>query len=348
MQIGEHRTGSLLAGVGIGIDMQVNPVGRLSGGQKARLGMLVLRLTTPNFYLLDEPTNHLDIEGQEALEAELMKHEASCLLVSHDRSFVRTVGNRFWLIDRKRLVEVEGPEDFFADAGKGGQSEGLFAIAGRKQFRSVSGCGDKPRRAFVEGDEHLTAQLATFVGDCAVGEVAAGCQYRKSRLHSEPIRLDALIGEQSADRIRDLCGRPLVDLLKNPDEFTDGRQRDGDQVSTCQRRLGCCALKLVILDGSSNKNVCVGGYFSHFLARAAADASSICSSDKGRSPGLCRLPKNASKPRLPLAALNIALPSGARSTLTLSPGLRPRWFNTSLRNVTCPLAVTVRVAVSSF
>ena len=114
-ELGEQRARSLLAGTGIGIDMQASPIGRLSGGQKARLGMLVLRLTQPNFYLLDEPTNHLDIEGQEALEAELMKHEASCLLVSHDRSFVRAVGSRFWLIDRKRLVEVDGPEDFFAE-----------------------------------------------------------------------------------------------------------------------------------------------------------------------------------------------------------------------------------------
>ena len=89
---------------------------RLSGGQKARLGMLFLRLAKPNFYLLDEPTNHLDIEGQEALEAELLAHQASCLLVSHDRNFVRTVGNRFWLIDKRRLVEIDGPEDFFASA----------------------------------------------------------------------------------------------------------------------------------------------------------------------------------------------------------------------------------------
>lgn len=102
------------------IDMQSNLVGCLSGGQKARLGMLVLRLTNPNFYLLDEPTNHLDIDGQEALEAELLKHEASCLLVSHDRSFVRAVGNRFWLIEKRRLVEVEGPEGFFADVARNG------------------------------------------------------------------------------------------------------------------------------------------------------------------------------------------------------------------------------------
>ncbi|MDW6025102.1 ABC-F family ATP-binding cassette domain-containing protein [Mesorhizobium sp. BAC0120] len=117
-ELGEQRARSLLAGAGMSIDMQSSPIGRLSGGQKARLGMLALRLTTPNFYLLDEPTNHLDIEGQEALESELMEHEASCLLVSHDRSFVRAVGTRFWLIDKRRIVEMEGPEDFFEDVAR--------------------------------------------------------------------------------------------------------------------------------------------------------------------------------------------------------------------------------------
>ncbi len=112
--VGEQRARALLAGSGLSIEMQSRPIGQLSGGQKARLGMLLLRLAQPNFYLLDEPTNHLDIEGQEALEDELMGHQASCLLVSHDRSFVRTVGNRFWLIDKKKLVELEGPEGFFA------------------------------------------------------------------------------------------------------------------------------------------------------------------------------------------------------------------------------------------
>jgi ATPase subunit of ABC transporter with duplicated ATPase domains len=117
--LSDPKVRSLLAGAGVGIDMQDKPVGRLSGGQKARLAMLVLRLREPNFYLLDEPTNHLDIEGQEALEDELMKNEVSCLLVSHDRSFVRNVGDRFWLIERRRLVEVEDPEDFFAAAAQG-------------------------------------------------------------------------------------------------------------------------------------------------------------------------------------------------------------------------------------
>ena len=113
--VGDQRARSLLAGAGFSVEMQGRPVGQLSGGQKARLGMLVLRLTNPNFYLLDEPTNHLDIEGQEALERELTAQEASCLFVSHDRAFVRAVANRFWLIERRRLVEVDGPEDFFEE-----------------------------------------------------------------------------------------------------------------------------------------------------------------------------------------------------------------------------------------
>ena len=110
---GDALTVSLLAGAGVRPDWQHRPVSSLSGGQKARLAMLLLRLAAPNFYLLDEPTNHLDIEGQEALEAELLTQGATCVLVSHDRSFVRAVGTRFWQITGKKLVEVEGPEAFF-------------------------------------------------------------------------------------------------------------------------------------------------------------------------------------------------------------------------------------------
>ncbi|MDA5632233.1 MULTISPECIES: ABC-F family ATP-binding cassette domain-containing protein [Rhizobium/Agrobacterium group] len=114
--IGDQRAHGLLAGAGIDMEMQKRRVATLSGGQKARLAMLALRLTEPNFYLLDEPTNHLDIEGQEALEAEITGRQASCVLVSHDRSFVRAVGTRFWLIDKRRLVEVDDAEAFFASA----------------------------------------------------------------------------------------------------------------------------------------------------------------------------------------------------------------------------------------
>ncbi len=113
-EVGDQRIRTLLAGAGFPVEQQSRTVAVLSGGQRARLAMLVLRLEQPNFYVLDEPTNHLDIEGQEALERELNRGEAACLLVSHDRRFVENVGNRFWLIDAGQLVEVAAPGPFFA------------------------------------------------------------------------------------------------------------------------------------------------------------------------------------------------------------------------------------------
>ena len=109
----------LLAGAGIDIAAQDRPAGNLSGGQRARLAMLILRLIRPNLYLLDEPTNHLDIEGQEALERELMAEDVSAFIVSHDRAFVRAVGTRFWQIERGRLEEVDDPEAYFARMADG-------------------------------------------------------------------------------------------------------------------------------------------------------------------------------------------------------------------------------------
>ena len=59
---------------------------------------------------MDEPTNHVDIAGQERLEAEILAHGATCVLVSHDRAFVAAVGTRFLRIAGGRLSEVAGPD----------------------------------------------------------------------------------------------------------------------------------------------------------------------------------------------------------------------------------------------
>jgi ATPase subunit of ABC transporter with duplicated ATPase domains len=109
-RLGDARTTSLLAGAGFPPDRQTRPIRELSPGETARLGLLALRLTEPNLYLLDEPTNHLDIPGQEQLEAEILAHEASAVLVTHDREFARAVGTRFFAIERGHLKEVD-PDD---------------------------------------------------------------------------------------------------------------------------------------------------------------------------------------------------------------------------------------------
>jgi len=56
---------------------------------------------------MDEPTNHVDIAGQERLPAEILAHEATCVLVSHDRFFARAIGTRWPRAEDGRLVESE-------------------------------------------------------------------------------------------------------------------------------------------------------------------------------------------------------------------------------------------------
>ncbi len=110
---GDQRAVSLLAGAGFGVDMQRRPIARLSLGQKARLGLLALRLTEPNLYLMDEPTNHVDIAGQERLEAEILAHEATCVIVSHDRAFVQAIATRYLLIEDDRVAEIDAPDAYY-------------------------------------------------------------------------------------------------------------------------------------------------------------------------------------------------------------------------------------------
>ena len=112
---GDRRIIALLAGAGFPPDRQSKPIRTMSLGQRARLALLALRLERPNFYLLDEPTNHLDIPGQEQLEADIREQGATTILVTHDRAFLKAIGTRFLHIERRKLVEVDGPEGFFAE-----------------------------------------------------------------------------------------------------------------------------------------------------------------------------------------------------------------------------------------
>jgi ATPase subunit of ABC transporter with duplicated ATPase domains len=111
--VGEKDAVRYLAPAGFPFAKIDEPIGVLSHGERARLVFLKMKLLRPNMYLLDEPTNHLDIEGQEDLEEQLEQSDVSCLFVSHDRYFTRTVANRFLEIRKGRLVEIDDAESFF-------------------------------------------------------------------------------------------------------------------------------------------------------------------------------------------------------------------------------------------
>lgn len=83
----------------------------LSYGERARLAMLALRLTMPNFLVLDEPTNHLDISSQEMLESEIHRLNPAVIMVSHDIRFVENVGTRFFVVSNGVLKELGSRPD---------------------------------------------------------------------------------------------------------------------------------------------------------------------------------------------------------------------------------------------
>lgn len=87
----------------------------LSGGEKARMMFMALRLQEPNFMVLDEPTNHIDLESREQLESQLQSSGATLLITSHDRHFLQAVCDRYWLIDGGTLTEVDGLDAYYDD-----------------------------------------------------------------------------------------------------------------------------------------------------------------------------------------------------------------------------------------
>ena len=111
--IGDRQVRSELARAGFPVVEQDRPMGELSGGERARLLFLLLKLERPSLLILDEPTNHLDIEGRDRLEEEILAKDMTALLVSHDRRLIEAVANRFLWIDHGRLREIEGPQDFY-------------------------------------------------------------------------------------------------------------------------------------------------------------------------------------------------------------------------------------------
>ena len=101
------RLRAMLAGFGLGPNQVDTLVARLSGGQKARLSLLLATLDAPHLLILDEPTNHLDIESREALVQALTTYSGAVILVSHDMHLLSLVADRLWLVSEGRVIPFD-------------------------------------------------------------------------------------------------------------------------------------------------------------------------------------------------------------------------------------------------
>ena len=90
------------------------PVQQFSGGERARLSLAILVARRPNVLLLDEPTNHLDFDMRNSLLLALQEFAGAVVVVSHDRTLLRGICDRFILVANGVVREFDGDLDDYA------------------------------------------------------------------------------------------------------------------------------------------------------------------------------------------------------------------------------------------
>ncbi len=142
-------------------------VGIMSGGEKARLMFLIIKLNRPNFLILDEPTNHIDIQGKEELEQQILESNATVLITSHDRHFVDVIADRHLVIQSGRLEEIHDLEGFYS-------SESLRPLA-------VNSNQDKPERNQAEDIEEDVLVQIIFLEKLLADDLARKPKFQKQK-----------------------------------------------------------------------------------------------------------------------------------------------------------------------
>ena len=146
---GQPRLRARLAGFGLMADQAETVVGRLSGGQKARLSLLLATIDAPHLLILDEPTNHLDIESREALVEALTEYSGAVVLVSHDMHLLGLVADRLWLVKGGAVTPYEKDlETYRAEL-----------LAGEEPVKEAAKPVEKPKKASRDEILALRAEL---------------------------------------------------------------------------------------------------------------------------------------------------------------------------------------------
>ena len=109
----EAQRRAKLGAYGFGSDKVHTKCGNLSGGEKARLLLLLCAFHGPHLIILDEPTNHLDIDSREALVRALNEYDGAVILISHDRHLVDAAADRLWIVKNGTVKDYEGDMDSY-------------------------------------------------------------------------------------------------------------------------------------------------------------------------------------------------------------------------------------------
>ncbi|HEY8560056.1 MAG TPA: ABC-F family ATP-binding cassette domain-containing protein [Pyrinomonadaceae bacterium] len=168
------RAEAILLGLGFTKENWQLETKNLSGGQKNRLGMARLLLSSPDILLLDEPTNHLDVAAVEWLENFLSNYDKTYVIISHDRYFLDRTTNK--------IIEIENGK---AVSYKGNYSEFLVERAERRE---------QQRREY-ENQQAYIAKTEEFVRRNLEGQKTKQAKSRRNMLQRME-RVDAVVADK--------------------------------------------------------------------------------------------------------------------------------------------------------
>jgi len=137
-------------------------VGKLSGGERARLALALITREAPHMLILDEPTNHLDVDAREALVQALNAYEGAVVIVSHDRHMIELTADRLVLVDGGRATEYNGSmEDYIAMvlSGDGAAGGGGAKKGNKKEDRKAAAEAREKEQAAKRRAQQAEAEL---------------------------------------------------------------------------------------------------------------------------------------------------------------------------------------------
>lgn len=136
-------------------------VGKLSGGERARLALALITREAPHMLILDEPTNHLDVDAREALVQALNEYAGTVVLVSHDRHMLELTADRLVLVDGGTAKEFVGSIEDYTDfiLGKGPAKEKL-SKADRKEDKKAAAAAREAQAKLKRDVNDAEADLA--------------------------------------------------------------------------------------------------------------------------------------------------------------------------------------------
>ena len=143
-------------------DKATTKVGRLSGGERARLALALVTRDAPHLLILDEPTNHLDVDAREALVQALNSYTGAVVVVSHDRHMLEMTADRLVLVDEGTAREFDGTLDDYIRLVLTGDSKPAASKRDKKEEKRLAAAAreaDKLARQKLRESEAEAARL---------------------------------------------------------------------------------------------------------------------------------------------------------------------------------------------